>query len=607
MNFCRSHEVLGGCSCLLIGDWGQLPPVMDLPLYTTTTKSELSDLGSANYRLFDCGIVLKQVIRQEGQHFQELLMRLRNGETTLDDWKVLMKQTPAAVENAGIFKDALHLFPTAAAVAEYNAEKLKKNSQPVARIEAIHSGPGASRIPASDAGGLEPVIYLACKARVMLTANLWVQVGLVNGALGTVVAICYDGADQSPPNLPVAVTVKFDSYTGPTLADGSVPIVPLRRTWLSSTHPCSRLQLPLKLAWAVTIHKSQGMTLDKVVIDVGKKEFSAGLTFVACSRVRHLKDLLFKLPFSFQRVAHLANCKRHKERLEEDCRLEKLSKALSANSNSCTDQRSRSEEAEIAETPTNVPHTPIPSSEEACVAFYCEDHKNVIANGSLPQTERELNISNDVVVTGVDTHAQHFHYNPVNEDWQRLQCERLGLLYCGPNGVTSGGSNVPLTRPTTFKKIIGDGNCLFRSFSLILTGSEEQHSAVRHAIIQHMRAIGDVLWPHQIAPLLRQIRNLGEVHLDGSVYADVEWVLGIEQYIAATRMDQDRAWGSEVEVMALAHLLDTPIYSYDTICGWNLYIPGMVHGTFNLSQTDTHQMALYLRHALNHYDVVNTV
>ena len=42
---------------------------------------------------------------------------------------------------------------------------------------------------------------------------------------------------------------------------------------------CSQLQLPLKLALGVTIHKSQGLTLDKVVIDTGKKEFSAGLTF----------------------------------------------------------------------------------------------------------------------------------------------------------------------------------------------------------------------------------------------------------------------------------------------------------------------------------------
>ncbi len=43
-------------------------------------------------------------------------MRLRNGEITLDDWKVLMKQTPAAVGNASTFQEALHLFPTAAAV-----------------------------------------------------------------------------------------------------------------------------------------------------------------------------------------------------------------------------------------------------------------------------------------------------------------------------------------------------------------------------------------------------------------------------------------------------------------------------------------------------------
>ena len=109
-----------------------------------------------------------------------------------------------------------------------------------------------------------------------------------------------------------------------------VPIIPLHRTQLSIEKQCARLQLPLKLAWVVTIHKCQGMALNKAVIDVGKKEFSAGLTFVACSRVRQLKDLLFVPPFLFQRVANLAKSYRHTERLREEKQLQALnSKQLS--------------------------------------------------------------------------------------------------------------------------------------------------------------------------------------------------------------------------------------------------------------------------------------
>ena len=320
----RSEELFGGRSCLLTGDWGQLPPVMDLPLYTT-----VSDLGSIDYHLFDRAVVLDRVMRQAGQDagqecFRNLLLRLRNAELTVDDWKYLMTRTTGEVGDTKSFDDALRLYPTIEAVAEHNVAKLRASGQPIAVLSAVHTGPGASKATSDDAGGLEPVICIAHGARVMLSANLWVEVGLVNGALGTVEAICYEG-DQRPPNLPIVVTVKFDSYSGPTLPDGTVPITPLRRTWFSTTKPCSRLQIPLKLAWAVTIHKSQGLTLDKAVIDIGKKEFSTGLTFVACSRVRQLTDLLFVPPFSFQRVANLSKSVRLKDRLIEDARLQQMS------------------------------------------------------------------------------------------------------------------------------------------------------------------------------------------------------------------------------------------------------------------------------------------
>ncbi len=87
------------------------------------------------------------------------------------------------------------------AVAEFNVTKLHSNGEPVAIMNAVHSGPGASKASAEDAGGLESVVCLAHGARVMLTANLWVDAGLVNGAMGTVVGICYDN-DEFPPSLP---------------------------------------------------------------------------------------------------------------------------------------------------------------------------------------------------------------------------------------------------------------------------------------------------------------------------------------------------------------------------------------------------------------------
>ena len=205
------------------------------------------------------------------------------------------------------FDDALHLFPTAEAVVEHNIAKLHSCGQPVATIKAVHTRANASKASPDDAGGLHPVVCLAKGARVMLSSNLWVEMGLVNGAMGTVQAICYNQS-EAPPNLPVAVTVLFDNYSGPTLLDGTVPIMPLRRSWSSAGIHCSCLQLPLKLAWAVTIHKAQGLTLKKVAVDIGK--FCAGLTFVAISRVRCLSDILLNPSFSFERLRNLAKSRR---------------------------------------------------------------------------------------------------------------------------------------------------------------------------------------------------------------------------------------------------------------------------------------------------------
>ena len=159
----------------------------------------------------------------------------------------------------------------------------------------------------------------------LLTANLRPEVGLRNGAAGTVISILFaDG--HRPPSLPIAVIVKFKKYIGPfflTDQPCSVPVPPITFDWCAGNAKHSRQQLPLKLRYAITIHKSQGKTLDKAVIDLGKREMAAGCTFVAASRVRSLEDCIVE-PMSFQRLASISNNRNFQARLTEESCLQEL-------------------------------------------------------------------------------------------------------------------------------------------------------------------------------------------------------------------------------------------------------------------------------------------
>ncbi|CAB1109029.1 unnamed protein product [Ectocarpus sp. CCAP 1310/34] len=87
-----------------------------------------------------------------------------------------------------------------------------------------------------------------------------------------------------------------------------------------------RTQLPLRLCWAITMHKSQGQTLAKAVIDLGPKEACTGLTFVCLSRAKRLVDLMVE-PMSFDRIGNLGNSPTMKARLQEEVRLGELAQS----------------------------------------------------------------------------------------------------------------------------------------------------------------------------------------------------------------------------------------------------------------------------------------
>ena len=157
--------------------------------------------------------------------------------------------------------------------------------------------------------------------------------GLVNGAVGTVLGVIYR-SEEKPPAVPTAVVVQFDDYRGPSFLGGVekvVPICPIKRSWENQDGgQCSRLQLPLTLAHAVTVHKAQGATLPKAAVDLEEREFAAGMSFVAMSRVKRFGDLCFTKSFPFERLPKLRSSKSGVEsvlqqRVKEGARLAAMS------------------------------------------------------------------------------------------------------------------------------------------------------------------------------------------------------------------------------------------------------------------------------------------
>ena len=118
--------------------------------------------------------------------------------------------------------------------------------------------------------GLEAKLEFAVGARVMLRH---IKAGLVNGAIGTAVS-------------PSCVTVQFDHIAEPyDIQQVKSKFMPMKSFYVY------RKQFPLILAYAVTIHKCQSLSLDSAIIDLSDQVFAAGMAYVALSRVRSLSGL----------------------------------------------------------------------------------------------------------------------------------------------------------------------------------------------------------------------------------------------------------------------------------------------------------------------------
>ena len=138
-----TDQLFGRKSIILLGDLAQLPPVADKPLYHSKPSSSLQQQGHLAYFMFNTFVKLTTNQRVKGStpeqtRFRELLNRLRTGDCTQDDWRILLTRQPSSAGNITELKDSLRLYYSNEEVAKYNFEKLSALEQPIARINARH-------------------------------------------------------------------------------------------------------------------------------------------------------------------------------------------------------------------------------------------------------------------------------------------------------------------------------------------------------------------------------------------------------------------------------------------------------------------------------------
>jgi ATP-dependent exoDNAse (exonuclease V) alpha subunit len=231
-------------------------------------------------------IHLRKIYRQKEQGFISLLNAVRNGEAEEDDLERLNARTDNAFQpEEG--DPHITLTSTNAAADRVNMHKLDALTTPLALF------------PARVEGEFEPKAYptdnpLSIKigAQVMFLKNhsegLW-----VNGTLGMVASHNHDEIwvdIPSRPEGPVRVERAMWESVRYMLDPATGAVVP---------KPVGRFtQFPLKAAWAMTIHKSQGKTFERVIIDMGQGAFAHGQSYVALSRCTTLEGITLRRPLS---------------------------------------------------------------------------------------------------------------------------------------------------------------------------------------------------------------------------------------------------------------------------------------------------------------------
>jgi len=287
----QENEPFGGVQMVFIGDLYQLPPVVasahERQLFSTHYSSPYFFSARCLEHVDMQFLELEKIYRQKDDGFISLLNKIRDNSVNSEDIEALNTRYDPSFDDDKLKDFVITLTTTNAAADDKNVRELKKLSAEKESFFGELDGDFKRKtLPTS----ME--LDLKVGAQVMMLSNdpmgRW-----VNGSIGKIIGI------------------EFDDVVGDDLVivdlNGKKSIEIKRHTWnihkyffneetgqLDTEVAGSFTQFPLRLAWAVTIHKSQGKTFDNVVIDIGRGTFAHGQIYVALSRCTSFEGIVLK-------------------------------------------------------------------------------------------------------------------------------------------------------------------------------------------------------------------------------------------------------------------------------------------------------------------------
>ncbi len=280
-------DPFGGVQMVFFGDLFQLPPIVSSEAEKALFESFYDTPYFFSAKVYEEGfqmetIELRKAYRQESRYFLRLLEAVRLNQIDYDDLDDLNERHEPDFVSEDFY---ITLSPRNAVVDQINQQALKRIQDPELTFTATINGNFNPKLFPT-----EPILRLKLGAQVMFVKND-PKKKFVNGTIGKILRL-------DPDNIRVLISDKNgDRHIDVERLEWEIKKYKLDKedeTKIESETLGTFKQYPLKLAWGITIHKSQGKTFDRIIIDLGRGAFEHGQTYVALSRCRTLEGIVLK-------------------------------------------------------------------------------------------------------------------------------------------------------------------------------------------------------------------------------------------------------------------------------------------------------------------------